>query len=149
MRLVVALLLLLSTSATAQTPAPPPGDPAPPHVVAQLHRDLAQALRRFEQMDVDGVLVHVSDRYRTGPLTKPALRQQLLTMFATNERVSAIVRIDEVRMIGDRAWVYSTGEVTGRLRFVGTDVTLFSWATSPEVAHLENGRWRLIGDQQG
>ena len=146
MRLVALVLLLAGTAALAQ--APPPGDPAPAGVVAELQHALADAVQRFERMDLEGVLAHVSERYRTGPLTKPALRQQLLAMFAAHDALSARVRIDEVRMIGDRAWVYSTGEVTGRLRFFGTPVVLFSGQQAPEVAWREDGRWRLIGDQQ-
>ena len=145
---VVALLLLWSwTAALAQGPLP--GDPAPAGVVVELQRTLDVALQQFHRMDLEAVLAHVSDRYRTGPLTKPALRQQLVAIFAAHDALSARVRIDEVRMIGDRAWVYSTGEVTGRLRFIGTPVVLFSWERSPEVAWRETGRWRLIGDQQG
>jgi hypothetical protein len=149
MRLVAVLLVTAWTAALAQAPAtPPPGAPAPPHVVAELQGALDDAVRRFERMDLEGVLAHVSDRYRTGPLTKPAVRQQLLAMFAAHDTLSARVRIDEVRMIGDRAWVYSTGEVTGRLRFLGTPIALFGWQQAPEVAWRENDRWRLIGDQQ-
>lgn len=147
--MVVALLLVACTAALAQAPpAPPPGDPAPAEAVAELQQALADALQRFERMDLEGVLAHVSDRYRTGPLTKPTVRQQLLAMFAAHDAISARVRIDEVRMIGDRAWVYSTGDITGRLRFFGTPVVLLSWQQAPEVAWREGGRWRLIGDQQ-
>jgi hypothetical protein len=128
---------------------PPPGDPAPPQVVAEIGAALTEAIRRFERGDVEGVLARVSDRYRTGPLTKPVLRQQLLAMFATNDGLRARVRIDDVRMIGDRAWIYSTGEVTGRVKFLGTPLSLLAWDNAPEVAWRENGTWRLIGDQQG
>ncbi|MBI1736441.1 MAG: hypothetical protein HYR51_14825 [Candidatus Rokubacteria bacterium] len=150
MRLAALLVLIAGTAAFGQAPpAPPPGDPAPPAVVTELQHALADAVHRFERMDLEGVLAHVSDRYRTGPLTKPAVRQQLLAMFTANDALAARVRIDEVRMLGDRAWVYSTGEVTGRLRWLGTPVALLSWQQAPEVAWREGGRWRLIGDQQG
>ena len=99
-------------------------------------------------MDLEGVLANVSDRYRTGPLTKAVLRQQLVAMFAAYDILRAGVRIDDVRMIGDRAWVYSTGEVTGRVRWLGTPMSVLSWEREPEVAWREGGRWRLIGDQQ-
>ncbi len=156
--LVPALIVLAAASARAFTPpgaptAPPPaaeepGVPASPLVVAELQQTLAHAVDSFDRMDLEGVLANVSDRYRTGPLTKPLLRDQLAAVFAAHDRVHAAVRIDQVRMIGDRAWVYSTGTVTGRLRVLGTDVSLFSWARAPEVAWREGGRWRLIGDQQ-
>jgi hypothetical protein len=128
--------------------APAPGELASPEVVAQLQQALAQAVDRFQRMDVEGVLANVSDRYRTGPLTKPVLREQLRAMFAANDAVRAAVRIDEVRLIDGRAWVYSTGQVTGRVRWLGTPVTLLAWERAPEVAWREGGRWRLIGDQQ-
>lgn len=133
-------------------PAPPPagepGVPAPPEIVAELHQGLAEAIRRFEAMDTEGVLRHVSDRYRSGPLTKRAVREQLRAMFTAHDVVRARVRIDDVRVIGDRYWVYSTGEVTGRLRFIGTPTALLGWEREPEVVWREDGRWRLIGDQQ-
>jgi hypothetical protein len=130
-------------------PEPPPGDPAPPEVVAEIRAGLSEAVRRFQRGDVEGVLARVSDRYRTGPLTKPVVRTHLLTIFATNDELFARIRIKDVRMIGDRAWIYSTGEVTGRLKLVGARVSLFSWEDAPEVAWREDGTWRLIGDQQG
>ena len=34
------------------------------------------------------------------------------------------------------------------VRVLGTVVPLLSWARAPEVAWQEDGRWRLIGDQQ-
>jgi hypothetical protein len=133
---------------TQAPPAPEPGEVAPPGVVVELQQVLAQAVNRFDRMDVEGVLANVSERYRTGPLTKPVLRDQLLAMFAANETVHANVRIDEVRMIAGRAWVYSTGEISGRVRWLGTPVTLLAWQRAPEVVWREAGRWRLIGDQQ-
>jgi hypothetical protein len=159
-RLVASTVLAALVSAWATGPSPPPapsgappaattpGTPAAPAVVAELRQALAHAVDRFERMDVDGVLANVSDRYRTGPLTKPALRQQLLALFATYDALRARVRIEDVRMIGDRAWVTSTGEVTGRLRWLGTPMTVLAWNREPEVAWREHGRWQLIGDQQ-
>jgi len=58
------------------------------------------------------------------------------------------VKIDDVRLVGDLAWVYSTGDVTGRLRMVGGWVPVLSWQRELEVARRENGRWRLYGYQQ-
>jgi hypothetical protein len=152
--LVAGMLMMHAATAGGQAPSPSPsppaapGTPAPDQVVTELQQTLTQALQRFERRDIEGVLHHVSDRYRTGPLTKSALRQQLTAMVATHDALYARVRIDEVRMIGDRAWVYSSGEITGRLRMLGTPTSLFSWKREPEVAWREGGRWRLIGDQQ-
>jgi hypothetical protein len=147
----VVFVLLAATCVAVAAGEPTetlPGEPAPHQVVAELETTLRHAVGRFEQMDATGVLAHISDRYRTGPLTKPAVHQQLLTIFAAHETLRARVRIDEVRMIGDRAWVYSSGDVSGRLRLLGTPVVLWSWTRAPEVAWREDGRWRLIGDQQ-
>ena len=144
----LALVVLASVPCPAGSRAAEPGDPAPPDVVAELQQEAAAAIQRFERMDLAGLLDDVSDRYRSGPLTKPLIRQQLVAMFAAHDALRAHVRIEEIRMIGDRAWIYSTGEVTGRVRFLGTPVTLFTWERAPEVAWREGGRWRLIGDQQ-
>jgi hypothetical protein len=94
------------------------------------------------------VLAQVSEQYRTGPLTKSALRAQLAAMFAIYDTIRARVRIDEVRLVGDQAWVWSTGEALGRLPFVGQWMSLFSWERELEVARRENGVWRLYGYQQ-
>ena len=42
-------------------------------------------------------------------------------------------------------WVYSTGEVTGRLRGIGAWTTVLSWEREPEIARRENNTWRLTG----
>jgi hypothetical protein len=81
-------------------------------------------------------------------LTKAGLAEQLRAVFAIHDQVKARVRIDEVRMIGEHAWVYSTGDVTGRLRFLGGSIPVLSWERELEVARRENGRWRLFGYQQ-
>ena len=60
-------------------------------------------------------MAHISEQYRTGPFTKPIVRSQLGTMFRIYDAMRATVRIDEVRIVGDQAWVYSTGEAAGRL----------------------------------
>ena len=148
---VVAVVLAVAAYARAQAPsapdAPPaPGQPAPPHVVSDLLNALSWGVQRFQAMDAEGVLAQVSERYRSGPLTKNAARQQLRAVFAAHDAVWARIRIDQVVMVGDRAWVYSTGDVVGRLRFLGTHVTLYSWQRQPEVAYVEEGRWKLIGD---
>lgn len=124
------------------------GAPAPAAVVREVEAGLARAIRRFEAGDAAGVLGAVSDQYRTGPLTKPAIREQLLAIYSLYDSVKAGVRIDEVRMVGEHAWVYSTGEVSGRLRWLGTWVVFLSWQRELEVARREAGVWRLFGYQQ-
>jgi hypothetical protein len=125
-----------------------PGTPAPASLVSELQAELNTAVQQMQRRDTEGVLSHVSEQYRTGPFTKAALRKQLQTMFALYDAMTVRVRIDTVRMLGDQAWVYSTGEVTGRLQWVGSWVPVLSWQRQLEVARRENGVWRLIGDQQ-
>jgi hypothetical protein len=110
-----------------------------------LRQALAAATQRFQAMDSAGVLANVSDRYRNGPFTKASVREHLLTMFALYDIVRARVRVDQVRMIEGRAWVYSTGEISGRLRGLGAWTTLLSWEREPEVAQREGATWKLIG----
>jgi hypothetical protein len=130
-------------------PAPArPGQPASAHVVAELRGVLARAIERFEARDVNGIMVHISEQYRTGPFTKPIVRSQLGTMFRVYDAMRATVRIDEVRIVGDQAWVYSTGEAAGRLPFVGQWITVLWWERELEIARRENGTWRLFGYQQ-
>ena len=146
---------------TPATPAPPapappaggtsadrPGIPAPPDVVEGLRRTLARAIERFEARDLEGVLAYVSDAYWTGPLTKRTVRAQLVTMFQVNQQLRARVRIDEVRLVGPQAWVWSTGDVSGQLAFVNQWVGLFVWERELEIARREGGAWRLYGYQQ-
>ena len=99
-------------------------------------------------MDEAGVLSHVSDRYRTDTLTKAGIREQVRVMFSLYDTLRAQVRIDEARTAGEQAWVYSTGEVSGRLRWLGAWTSILSWQREPEVAQREQGVWRLYGYQQ-
>ena len=116
-----AVLLAAPLAAQAQqTGKARPWDPAPRKVMLELQQALAHAIERFQTMDEAGVLSHVSDHYRTDPLTKSAIREQLRAMFALYDTFRAQVRIDEARTAGEQAWVYSTGEVSGRLRWLGT-----------------------------
>jgi hypothetical protein len=126
----------------------PSGSPAPESIVAEIRLALDAAISRFTEMDETGVLAYVSPQYRTGALTKAGIAEQLRAVFAIHDQVRARVRIDDVRMVGELAWVYSTGDVTGRLRWVGGSVPVLSWQRELEVARRENGRWRLYGYQQ-
>lgn len=150
-RLLVALPLAAGapTAVPAQIPAPAPapavGTPAPAATVSELQQALAAATGRFQAMDGAGVLAYVSDRYRNGPITKASVRDNLLAMFALYDTVRAQVRIDEVRMVDGAAWVYSTGEVTGRLRGIGAWTSVLSWEREPEVARREGAAWKLQG----
>ena len=145
--LIVSPLFDLGSGAQ-QSPAPAPGAAAPAGVVREVEAGLAQAVQRFEARDVAGVLARVSDQYRTGPITKAGIREQLLATYGLYDSVKATVRIDEVRMVGEHAWVYSTGEISGRLRLLGTPIVFLSWERELEVVRREGGVWRLFGYQQ-
>jgi hypothetical protein len=135
---------------TAPAPAqdPRPGVPAPPGVVEEIRAELAHAVERFQARDAEGVLRHISEEYWTGPLGKRAIRAQLLTLLQVHQQVRARVTLDEVRLVGQHAWVWTSGEITGQLAVVGTWVQLFVWERELEVARREQGVWRLYGYQQ-
>jgi hypothetical protein len=145
--LALGLVAAAGRAQTPPTPAEPPGDPAPAQTVAELERTIDHALARFNARDAAGVLRYVSDRYRTGGFTKANLADQLRALYAIHDQVRARIHVDDVRMIGEDAWVYTTGEVVGRLRLVGGTVPVVSWQREPEVARREAGGWRLYGDQ--
>jgi len=137
------------TDAQVQAPQePPPGTAAPAEVVRQLQTEVTAAARQLERRDTEGVLRHVSEQYRTGPFTKPALRSHLQTMFALYDAMKVRVRIDTARMVGDHAWVYSSGELTGHFAWLDRWVSVLSWQRELEVARREDGVWRLFGYQR-
>ena len=133
---------------TAPAPDPRPGTPAPPAVVEEIRAELAHAVERFQARDAEGVLQHISEEYWTGPLGKRAIRAQLVTLLQIHQQVRARVTLDEVRLVGQHAWVWTSGEITGQLAVVGTWVQLFVWERELEVARREQGVWRLYGYQQ-
>jgi hypothetical protein len=149
-RLLILLVVLGGPLASeAQDPGKvPPGAPASPNVVLELQQALTAATERFQAMDRTGVLSQISNQYRTDSLTKATIGEQLRVMFTLYDTVRVQVQIDEVRAAGDQAWVYSTGEVSGRLRGLGTWMPVLSWKHEPEVARREQGVWRLYGFQQ-
>jgi hypothetical protein len=120
--------------------------PAPPRVAAELGAAVERARERFEARDLAGVLAGVSEQYRSSGLTKAAVREQLAAMFALYPQLRARVTIDRVEMVDERAWIYTSGEVTGRLPFLGW-VTVLVWQGEPEVARREAAGWRLYGHQ--
>ena len=148
---LLALLLVLAMPLASEAQGPEkalPGVPASPKVALELQVALTVAIERFQAMDRAAVLGNISNQYRTDSLTKPAIAEQLRVMFAVYDRVRAQVRLDEVRTAGEQAWVYSTGEVSGRLRGLGTWMSIYAWKHEPEVARREQGIWRLYGFQQ-
>ena len=125
--------------------AAPPGTAAPAPVTRELQQALSAATERFQALDSPGVLAYVSEQYRNGPFTKTSLREHLQAMFALYDTVRARVRVDDVRLVDGAAWVYSTGEISGRLRGVGLWTSALTWEREPDVARKENGTWRLVG----
>jgi hypothetical protein len=148
----IALLTLALYAATtppivpAQTSRQHPARPAPPEVVAELQRSIERARLRLEARDANGVLAYVSEHYRSEGLTKAEIAQQLHAMCALYQQLRARVTIDQARIVDGVVWVYTTGEVSGQLPFVGW-VPALSWTNQPEVARHEGSIWRLIGFQ--
>ena len=140
------LVLLLWTSAAGPTTAPRVATPAPPGTAEELGAVIEQARLRFVAKDAAGVLAHLADNYRSGGLTKPDVRQQLLALYSVHEALRARVQVDHVEMVDGAVWFYTTGEVTGRLPLVGW-VTVLSWQREPEVARRHGKVWLLVGFQ--
>jgi hypothetical protein len=143
---LVAFCASVWTSGAAAPAAPVVSTPAPPHVVAELERAVEWARGRFEARDLAGVLAGVSEQYRSSGMTKAAVREQLAAMFALYPELRARVTVERVAMVDERAWIYTSGEVTGRLPFLGW-VTVLAWQGEPEVARREPAGWRLFGFQ--
>jgi hypothetical protein len=148
-RLVLIALVLLAGGAGAVPGGAVPlvAHPAPPELVAELAPLVEHARQRFEARDAPSVLALVSERYRSGGLTKPMLREQLRALFAAHDALRTRVRIEQVQIVeGSGVWIFTTGEVTGRLPLVGW-VTVLAWQNEPEVVRREPDGWRLIGFQ--
>ena len=140
------LVLLLCGSASSTLAAQRVATPAPPGTAEELSAVVEQARLRFVAKDAAGVLAHLADNYRSGGLTKPDVRQQLLALYSLYEELRARVQLDHVEMVDGDVWFYTTGEVTGRLPFVGW-VTVLSWQREPEVARRQGQVWRVVGFQ--
>jgi hypothetical protein len=148
LRVIALIALTLCVVGMPATPAPVAlvAQAAPPELVRELGSAVERARQRFEARDAAGVLAHVSEQYRSGGLTKADLRQQLLAMFALYEVLRAGVIIDNVQVVDGAVWVYTSGEVSGRLPFLGW-VPVLTWQNEPEVARREDAGWRLFGFQ--
>lgn len=147
--LVVALAIgpdTLARAAPGTMASTTVATPAPPEVAVALQRAIEAARQRFEARDLAGVLASVSDQYRSGGLTKPALREQLNAMFGLYQQLRARVTVDRVDIVDGAARVYTSGEVSGRLPIMGW-VTVLVWQGEPEVARREAAGWRLFGFQ--
>lgn len=128
--------------------AQPVGAPVSPTARADIDRTIRMAVERMQSRDLGGVLTHVSERYRTANLTKPVVREQLVTLFALYDALRVRVRVDDMRTVDDTVWVYTTGELSGRLAGLGQWMSVLGWEREPEVVRLEVSSWRLWGHQQ-
>src|SRR5262245_62982009 len=93
---VAGMLLVIASlpSARAQDKARGlPGVAAPRSVVAELQDTLGHATERLQARDEAGVLGHVSERYRSGSITKPAIREQLHALFGVSDTLWAKAQI--------------------------------------------------------
>ena len=147
--LIVVPLGLLCLAA-ADPPKPPAparvAVPAAPAVTAEIARLVETARQRFEARDAAGVLAHVSEQYRSAGFTKAAVRQQILAMFGLYQEMRARVRLDAVEVVDGATWLYTTGELSGRLPLMGW-MTVLTWQREPEVVRREGTDLRLFGFQ--
>ena len=147
MFLVALVALLLAPGTPGPVPAPARVvSPAAPEIAAEAARLVEVARQRFEARDAGGVLAHVSEHYRSAGLTKPALRQQLLSMFGLYQEVRARVSVDAVQVVDGATWLYTSGEVSGRLPLMGW-MPVLAWQREPEVIRREGATLKLIGFQ--
>jgi hypothetical protein len=147
----LALCLSLAAMALAAPPslsaqAPATRFIAPPAVAAEIRAAVERARARFDARDAAGVLANVSEHYRSAGMTKAFVREQLLTMFALYSELRARVTVERVEIAEGRTEFFTTGDVSGRVPFVGW-VTVLSWETQPRSPRREGNVWRLFGFQ--
>jgi hypothetical protein len=144
--LVAALTVSVSPGTVSAQASPRVAVPAASEVAADIRTAVEAARRRFEARDAPGVLAYLSEQYRSGGLTKADVRQQLLGIFGLYQELRARVVVDRVEIVDGATWVYTTGEVSGRLPLMGW-MSVLTWQGEPEVARREDARWRLVGFQ--
>jgi len=148
LRTITLAILTLGAVTTPATPAPQPkvATPAPPELITELRPIVEHARQRFEARDAGGVLANVSEQYRSAGMTKAGLREQLLSMFALYDTMRVRLSVDRVQLVDGAVWVYTSGEVSGRLPLLGW-MRVLTWQNEPEVARREGSAWRLVGFQ--
>ncbi len=109
---------------------------------------IAEGVRAFEAQDLPRLMAMVSESYRSGPMRKEAIRLQLLGIFHANSELRVNLKIHEVSIRGDLAFVRSSGQVIGRPLFWPYRVVILEWEDLVEVGRHEGTAWRLHGDQQ-
>ena len=76
-------------------------------------------------------------------MTKAGLREQLLSMFALYDTMRVRLTVDRVQLVDGAVWVYTSGEVSGRLPLLGW-MTVLTWRNEPEVARREGAILALV-----
>src|SRR5207247_5630369 len=107
--------------------------PAPAEVITEIQQSIEHTRQRFEARDAGAVLAQVSEQYRSNGLTKSAVRQQLLAMFRLYDALRVRVVVNQVQVVDGDVWLHTSGEITGRLPFLGW-MTVLTWQNEPEVA---------------
>ncbi len=133
--LVTTLLLLAATASSTS------------HDV-EIRQRIAEGVKLFETEDLPRLMALVSDSYRSGPMTKEAIRLQLLGIFQANRELHVTLKIREIRLRGDLVFVRFGGQVTGQPLLWPYRVVIFEWQDLVEVGRREGTVWRLYGDQQ-
>jgi hypothetical protein len=142
----VVILVGLASPTAASPAAPRVATPASASTIVELSALVEQARQRFVARDAAGVLAYVADNYRSSGLTKAGVRQHILALYAVHDALRARINVDQVDIVDGDAWIYTTGEVSGRLPVLGW-VTVLSWQREPEVARRNGTAWRLVGFQ--
>ena len=114
----------------------------------EVRQAIAGGVKAFEAEDLPRLMAMVSESYRSGPITKEGIRLQLLGIFHANREIRVTLKIHEVTVRGELAYVRSSGEVTGRPLFWLYRVVILEWQDLVEVGRQEGRVWRLYGDQQ-
>ncbi len=114
----------------------------------EVRQVIAEGVRAFEAQDLPRLMAMVSGSYRSGPMTKEVIRLQLLGIIQANRELHVALKIHEIRLRGDLAFVRSSGEVTGRPLLWPYRVVILEWEDLVEVGRREGTVWRLYGDQQ-
>ena len=114
----------------------------------EVRRAIADGVKLFEAENLPRLMAMVSDSYRSGPMTKEAIRLQLLGIFQANRELHVTLKIREIRLRGDLVFVRFGGQVTGQPLLWPYRVVIFEWQDLVEVGRREGTVWRLYGDQQ-
>ena len=78
---------------------------------------------------------------------KYALRSELLELQQDFTAATPTLRLTmRIQVVDGATWLYTTGEVSGRLPFMGW-MPVLAWQREPEVVRREGAQLRLFGFQ--